>query len=615
MISLPTVTTLCWWCLAGYSTGVVDPTSSGIAPRPAPAEVGNVVQPAQGGTDPRSLVDLMLTAVPNDTHLIGRLSDVKRTMGKFFDMLKAMSPALGQELGPVEKSIVAQFDALTGPGASADNPVLVVVRFDPAAKASDGLKLAVLVPTTRPRDFFKAMGGEAVTVPTRRGEAVRVFIEEAETHAYAAVGSGYGVVGNDQAQVAAIALARPETRLVLAEASRHHLERGDLAVYVNALEMVRRFQPDLDQIRADFLDELRKHAPEDRVEGAKAAVEPVLEGLKQIRSVVVNFNFASQGLLVYGVASLEPDANPDGPSQVDLKPLLGRLPARMAFHLSQTDRTIGRSGDAGRQILAQLGVPVLTEILARNLDALKQSGHIATASALDLENGLKSLVIRQTRDPQALLKATLESFQIERLDPQVARAIKSIRRLEKPQTHRGYTFNVIEMTLDYDAILKNQPEADRAVVRKNLDTLIGSEGRILIFVGADDQVVLSVSARDWESARSILDASLDPTANLQGNPGFKAMANALPRTSETLFALSGRGLLRVVSILTGEPIALQLKQSVFVGFSLANQVNGVEFRLIVPSAMGTVIENGVIPALGRVTNQAAPPARQPLGGP
>ena len=163
---------------------------------------------------------------------------------------------------------------------------------------------------------------------------------------------------------------------------------------------------------------------------------------------------------------------------------------------------------------------------------------------------------------------------------------------------------MIETTLDYDALLKDQPEADRAIVRKNLDTLIGPEGKILTFVGANEQFVLSVNARDWESA-----------TNLEENPGFIAMANAFPRTAETLFVLSGWGLLRFVSILTGEPITLQLKQSVFMGFSLTNQADGVGFRLIIPSGMGTVIENGVIPALGRVTNQAAPPARQPIGRP
>ena len=103
----------------------------------------------------------------------------------------------------------------------------------------------------------------------------------------------------------------------------------------------------------------------------------------------------------------------------------------------------------------------------------------------------------------------------------------------------------------------------------------------------------------------MLEKALSDESGVKDTPSFKAVRDRLPEKNNVLFLMSIQGLIKQLAAQLGPALGnadLKVpdslpKQPAFIGFSATTEVEGVDFDLFIPSPVGRVIEEGVLPMI------------------
>jgi hypothetical protein len=335
----------------------------------------------------------------------------------------------------------------------------------------------------------------------------------------------------------------------------------------------------------------------------------LFEILKKGEALAFHLDFAAAGLTVAGqtVGSAARERAPAPPGNAAL---LTRLPANAALfsYMKLSPEAMQRFQRLGMSMLGDpTGKP--SPALEKALERQRPTGLQEVASSVEMSQGLQSFSLVVPQNPNAYVESMDATLSALKSADNARDIVKDVKVQNAAETYKGFQFNKATTTFDLDAIAKKQPNNPGGADAVK-QVIGGSE--ITTWYGTDGKQVLSVSARDWNAARAQIDAALSGAGTLGAVPGFKAIRAKLPEQVNALVLVSMQGVVRqlaaqVSARTPGSTVRVPADMPTdpaLLGGALTRTQTGSQFRFIVPSAVGSVVERGLMPVISSMTAQA-----------
>lgn len=548
-----------------------------------------------------------LKSVPAEADVAVHVRGIDAARDDLAAMLRALSPALARQAVPAIEQAVEQFTArfskdaaecemiafarVVAPEQPGQFPFAIVVR--------EGDHNAVLKAVVGEGGFRKDEGDGLVSFPGIDGGTW-----------YGAPGDGVTVFGPHRGLVTAAAKPGEKTLAGTLDRNASKLLGGDLGIYVNVAALTSRYEAQIDAAREQFmalLDAAGQQAGNARTMGmAKKMYGKLFDGVKIGESLVFNLDFDAKGLEVDGIATVKPDTKAaqhlaSGPAPGGYE-ALAKLPADSAYflHLDMNGEALTRMQNLGMTMMFPDGKP--TPEMEQALKAFKDLGRLQTDSAAGFGGGFESFNITHAENPEGLIAATLaNSRAMKGNQPESLNFIKSVDIVEKAETHRDVTFSRSTVTFDLEKLAAmSGPSGNKAM----LEAMFGGN-EIRTWSGAHDKTVLTVVAKDWDTAKTRLDAYLDGKGTLGETESYKAVTARLPKTATFVGLLSAQGLVKQLATQFSamlqnpnlKPPGDLPSEPVLMGGALLPSGSGIQFKAVIPSAIGPVLEKGMAPII------------------
>ncbi len=97
---------------------------------------------------------------------------------------------------------------------------------------------------------------------------------------------------------------------------------------------------------------------------------------------------------------------------------------------------------------------------------------------------------------------------------------------DEAETYRTFVFTRILLVFDFDATVANLPEQVQEATLQNLKRT--AQETTSLWIGTDGKLVITLTAKDWETARGLLDQYLDGKQMIGTEKAYKATRARLP---------------------------------------------------------------------------------------
>lgn len=559
-----------------------------------------------------------LDSVPAEADVVVRVRSVEAVRDDLVAMLKAMSPALSQVAEPALEQQVARFKNHFGEVA-ATVPFLSLVRVvapeDPAKPP-----FAVIVKSSNYAGVLKSVaGGKAPTLKHEAGGYDSFDGPEGQTW-YGAKGAGIVAFGPDKTLIAGF--AKPGDKSLgktLSAARKKPFESGDVGIYINAKALATRYADQIAQGKEQFMALLDQAGQQGGNAGIMESVKSIYGGmfdsLKKADVLTLNLDFAAEGLGVGGELTVRADsdsAKSVAKARTSDAAGIAKLPADSSYfvYMNLDATSFDKLMKMGLQMNAAAGKP--TPEMEAAVAALRDHGPVEMLSATSIGNGIRSFGLSNVSDPKKFLASSEAALKAMKGSDSPLNFFKDVTFKRNVETYGGFAFSRIDMTIDYDKIAKMQqgnPAAGAA-----MKGMFGGD-HITTWYGVSDKQLLQISAPTWEKAKAELDGYLKGEDRLGATAGYQAVRAKLPKQVSLLGLFSAQGLVRQIasqfSAISNnpdlKPPADLPKDPALIGASLTPVApNGYEFHLVVPSPVGGVIENGLVPLVQGLQGRANP---------
>lgn len=141
----------------------------------------------------------------------------------------------------------------------------------------------------------------------------------------------------------------------------------------------------------------------------------------------------------------------------------------------------------------------------------------------------------------------------------------------KAVSHRDFEFAEVQLSFDFAATVEAMPEPAREAALSQFKRLMNE--KTTSWIGTDGKVMITLTAKNWDTAKGILDDYLDGKSGIGADAGFQAARKNLPAEASLLYLLE-----------TSQVVTLLVEQA---------------------RAVGEQIPGGAFPAIGKV---------KPVGG-
>lgn len=550
----------------------------------------------------------LLEAVPPEADVVVRVRGVEAARDDLIAMLKATSQTLADMAVPAIERHVAGMKQQFGDKA-VSQPFLVMMRVV-RPDEPDKHPFAIVVKPDPYEAVLKSVAGGNDPKIQREDAGYDSFEGPGGQRWYAVKGANSVAFGPDKTLIAAFAKPGQNTLgKTLPPSLRKQLFAGDVGLYVNAKALTTRYAAEIDQARQQFMAQMdqvgARSGNSGMVESGKRLYGGLFDSLKLIDALVVNLDGSADGLSL-GAELTFREGTEAAKSVASAKSGdaagIAKLPSDLAYFYSMNmdARTVDRLQTLGLRMMSPEGKlgPEMEAALAK----LRNHGNLEVVGGMAIADGMRMLGFTKVADPKAFIDDTQAVRKAER-----ARSyIKESTITPDANSHRGISFTRLEMTLDLDKLAKlNQLQPADPAVGDNIKAMLGSN-RVTTWYGSQNSQVIQLTAPSWEKAQDLLDASLDGRNTLGATPGFKAVRDKLPERASLLGLFSAQGLVRQVVISLSnmtrnpdlKPPDNLPKDAALIGVSLTPAApNGYEFRLVVPSTVGPVFEQGFSPVL------------------
>lgn len=546
-----------------------------------------------------------LKAVPGDMDVIIRTRGLDATREHLTVMLTAMSPTLGESAGPALSAQINRLRGTFGPTLT-EAPCVALVKV--AQTGPDGsIPFAVLVLKDDYAGVLKSVAGGNAVTPKPRDGGYDSFEAGGNGTWYAVKGAGFVAFGPDESVIAAVAKPKdPTFAKVLTPTLAEPFLAGDLGAYVNAGALSTRYADVIAQAREGLMaamDQAGQQAGNAAtMASAKAMYGALFDSLKYADALTLGLDPSRDEAHLSGALSVKPGsdaAKAIAESRAGMADDLGKLPLDSAIYMYMNlDAKLAEQMQNLSMRMIDSMAPGSPE-LARAKEAFHGLGSIETIGGVTMFQGMRGLNVSKVRDPKAYVAASRAMMLALKPGPGAAGFYKDIKIEQGAQKHRGFSFDHMVATLDFDKVAGPNPAG-----AASLRATFGGDS-MNTWLGTDGQRVIQVMAPSWDDARARIDAFLDGKASIGATAGYKAVRSRLPEQSTVLMLASAQGLVRMIAAQMEAAAGKEAKpaaapdpagEPALFGGSLTPRLpSSYEFHLVVPTGVGPVFEKGLAP--------------------
>ncbi|MDR3622285.1 MAG: hypothetical protein P4L85_23240 [Paludisphaera borealis] len=560
------------------------------------------------GQAPAEASAAWLKAVPGDVDLVIRGRGVEPISRELVDMIKAMSPRAAQAAAPAISQSLDRFRKLGG-GVIGDVSWVGLSRLVPAVGPS-GPPFAALVLNDDYDGVVKATNnGAAPTLRPQEGGFDEFDSPQGRGPWYAFKGAGFVAIGQDKELIAAI--ARPKGKAfdaVLTPALAKPFFAGDVGVFVNASQLSTRYADRIAQGRQAFmaaLDQAGQKSPNGpSMDAIKDLYGGLFDAIKDADALTLSLDFAPAGLQLSGQLELKPGADSakgiaaSQNSSADL----GKLAPGAAFYMymNMQASTVEKLQNMSLRMISPGGKfgPEMT----RAMEQFHALGRIETLSSVSFEHGMRAFNVINATDPKVYVAATEAMLSAMKNSDSPLNFYKEVKIERDAQNYQGVSYTHVVAVFD-DEKLAKFGAAGNGGSAASLKAMFGGDS-FSYWIGADGKRVLQVTAPTWDEAKVKIDQFLKADAPVGALHSFQAVRSALADRASFMMILSAQGFVRMIvaqlAATLNKPELKDLlnlpKEPAFLGFSSTPTApSGYEFHFSLPSSVGPVFENGLMP--------------------
>ena len=561
----------------------------------------------QAPASPPAAEAAWLKVVPADTELIVRTRGLEAARNDLVKMLEAMSPLLAEQAKVPLDQVLTQLAGQYGQAATKE-PFLVIVRLP---NDQNPPAFAVLIKSDDYAGVQKSIaGGDAPKVTAKPG-GYDEFAAPMDKKIFTHKGNGFVSFSEDESLVAAVAKPKQSIDSAFNDELRASFFSGDLSIYANLTVIQKRFGDAIDGVRQQFLAALdQAPAGNENMRGTvKSVYGALFDAIKSGEGLALSFDFDAAGLTLAAHATAKPDA-PAAKTLAMSRPtaptLITRLPANgvayMDFNVG--DEQLNALSKWGMNMMLGSGgklSPDFEKAMERYFKA--SAGEMATASKV--AEGVQSVAITIPRSPKEAVDAYKDAMNAlaNTKDRGATEMIKAVKLDPKALSYKGYDFYKAELTYDLEKLAQAQPNNPGGLeaARK----MLGGE-KVSIWFGTDGKTMLTFAGQSWEKVQPAADAVIGGSAGVSKSAGYASTRKLLPENANFLLLVSAQGLTKQIADQTAGALGRKVpepdlpKETVFLGASVTGTPHGYQFKFVLPSAAGPVIQQGVMPLLGGV---------------
>jgi hypothetical protein len=230
-----------------------------------------------------------------------------------------------------------------------------------------------------------------------------------------------------------------------------------------------------------------------------------------------------------------------------------------------------------------------------------------------MSDGMRTFNVTEATNPEVYVDATEAMLTAMKDADSPYNFYKDVKVERDAKKHGGVSFTQITAVLDADKLAKmGQGNGGDAI-----KAMFGGDS-MTYWIGVDGRRVIQVMAPTWEAAESRLDRFAKGDSGVGSLAGFKQVRSELADRASVLAIISGQGLTRMLATQMAATLNRpELKnlaglpaEPAFFGASVTpDGPGGYDFRVSLPSAMGPVVENGMIPMFRNVQPRPVAPAQ------
>ena len=551
----------------------------------------------------------LLEAVPGDADVVVRVRSIAGAKNDLTAMIKAMSPTLAERVVPAIDGAVANFVKENGEQAG-EVPFLAVIRAE-TPKGPNQQPFVIIVPTDAPEQVLGSIPGGT---PDRKVvDGLDTFKGMGGATVYTTKGAGWVAFGPDKELIAAMKAAEGASMAdVLSPALKAKFAAGDAAVVVNVAALATRYVEEIAQARQTLMAVLDQAATQtgsaETMEMAKKIYGGAFDGVKALDRLVLSVDFDAEAFALGGQLTFKADteaAKLVAGAEKGAGAGLGILPADQSYFIygNVNGEQITRMQAWGMSMMG--GVMGSQPQLAKAFEAAKGMGSVRMISASSVAKGIRGVSLMKVERPENYLAASLavmKAMKAEKEGEGLMAIYKEVEVTPEAGEHAGYTFTKVVMVFDMEkmaAMSGNNPAAQAST-----EAMLGGD-RMTTWMGTNGDLVMTVNAPDWEAAKALIDGTFGGEAGIGSTASYKAVRGRMPEEVTGLMMLSAQGLVKQLNVQLGAMFggakpddAVELPaEPALMGMSVVGSDEGLGFDLIVPSAVGPVLEKGMAPII------------------
>jgi hypothetical protein len=417
----------------------------------------------------------------------------------------------------------------------------VVTTLD---KLTESPQLAWLVPVTSFKEFKDGFlnDDERKSLKAEGDGIDSAKFADKEEPVYLASKKNYAVIATDK-EVAKLFLAKDEKGLdtLLSKETTKSFLAQDMAVYANLKEINREYGA---QIRAfklliePLLQQGGAGIDKKQMEAAKQMINAALSLLDDGAAVVLGVEFRPEGANLHFLTQFASDSETnDLLKKFKPAPLkeIGSLPGgQLLYSASNFDPWASKTISALVQMqLADDENPDVQAILKKCFKELSENGRITEVSAFSSLKG--SLEVSEYKDGGKAFQSQMNLFKALTN----AGSFGGLPFKEKPvikenvETVGDIKLSNVQFAFDFDKAVEKLPEAGREAAKAGMMRMADDVSSI--WIGHTGNKVIQVAAKDFKTAKAMLEDYLAGRNALTSDDAFQTTRKQLPADATMLF--------------------------------------------------------------------------------